>query len=96
MSIYRYSFVIVMSLLLFLIGISAYYYLYYSYFSKTEESTEDEKNSTDVDGCVLTPRQQIGSLFKSFVLSIADPAGNNYIDTSKKPNPFLFRAFVDR
>ena len=85
-----------MSLLLFIIGIATYYYLYVSYFEKKNESAESEENVTEVDNCVLTPRQQIGSMFKSFVLSIADPTGANVLDSSKKPNPFLFRAFVDR
>ena len=86
-----------MSLLLFMVGIATYYYLYVTYFETKSQSVENEENVTEVDrSCVLTPRQQIGSLFKSFVLSIADPAGANIVDPSKKPNPFLFRAFVDR
>ena len=79
-----------------MLGIATYYYLYVSYFDKKNESSENEENITEVDSFALTPRQQIGSLFKSFVLSIADPAGTNIVNPTKKPNPFLFRAFVDR
>jgi len=52
-----------MSLLLFMVGIATYYYLYLSYFEKKNESSEIEENVTDVVSCVLTPRQQIGSMF---------------------------------
>lgn len=90
-----------MSLVLFLIGVTVYYFLYLSFFSKNEESMGSNENCTETDagesGISLTPRQQIGSMFKGFVLNLIDPANNNYLDAAnKKPNPFMFRAFVDR
>ena len=88
-----------MSLILFLIGIAVYYYLYLSYFSKRRKPSQGNENITEIDsvGCLLSPRQQIGSVFQNFILKMIDPANNNYLyAANKKPHPFTFRAFVDR
>ena len=80
-----------------MVGVAAFYYLYSSYFSKSNDSTKNEEDTSELDDYPKSGREKIGSMFKNFILSIADPANNNYIDSAhKKPNPFLFRSFVDR
>ncbi|CAK8676521.1 uncharacterized protein LOC143445584 [Clavelina lepadiformis] len=86
-----------MTLWLFVIGLSVFYFLYVTHTRKDNKSPQKQKSVekyvTTIDG----QRRRLSSIFRSFVLSVADPANNNYLDaTCEKPNPFLFRSFVDR
>lgn len=85
-----------MSLFLFLIGAACLYYLYVTYDFK--RGKDDEKTPNDNHYyAVKKERPQLCSIFKAFVNTLTDPANNNYLEwNTGKPDPFVFRAFVDR
>nr|CAB3233467.1 E3 ubiquitin-protein ligase RGLG1 [Phallusia mammillata] len=85
-----------MSLLLFLFGSACLFYLYVNYNSKGNKD-ELKEASDNHQSSIRNKRPQLSSIFKAFIKTLIDPANNNYLEWGNgNPDPFVFRAFVDR